>query len=345
MKRIKMVCVFLFWGLVHSLVSAQNFKLVEKWDHGDVYLGYIYASLIDNDGHLLICSANVGIRLLTPKTIFTFAPDGEGPGEIMGFRAWIDLGTDIGILERQEKLQVYSKKNGNYVWKENLWFKRERYPLSVKNAIYHENKWYFTGEGSDNFDMNFAKLYNILVFNDQRQPIKKLLTWETRIKDQHRFMSNYIIPCKERLFFMKENELSVTIINSKDASVVKTVKLEQPACYKPMPENFYAFKQYKNIFKEMLIDHENWRVGYSRISKVVVDGNYLVLQIRTCNEKLKRFCLLFYNVNTFKLEHQVFMDDYFLGAHNGKYYAYRNGDPSLDEDTDRCVINIYQLNK
>ena len=67
----------------------------------------------------------------------------------------------------------------------------------------------------------------------------------------------------------------------------------------------------------------------------------MVLQVRTCSKELKKFAMLFYNVDTLKLEKTVFTDGFFIGARDGKYYFYHNGNPGRDEGVDECIIDVY----
>jgi hypothetical protein len=76
-----------------------------------------------------------------------------------------------------------------------------------------------------------------------------------------------------------------------------------------------------------------------------VDGDYLVVQIRTCRDDMKKFALLFYSAKTFKLEKTVFLNDFLLGARAGKFYFFANGNPGRDEDTEEIVINVYAFEK
>jgi hypothetical protein len=141
---------------------------------------------------------------------------------------------------------------------------------------------------------------------------------------------------------MIENELKVYVVSTKTLEIIKEVQLEIPPFYKKMPESFYAWKEYKDR-SELPLDIEKWDMGYSSIQGIAVDGNYLVVQIRTPVEKMKKFALLFYNAETFKLERTVFLDDYLLDVKDGKYYCYANGNPGRDENTDECIINIYSF--
>ena len=65
--------------------------------------------------------------------------------------------------------------------------------------------------------------------------------------------------------------------------------------------------------------------------------------MRTCEAKLKKFALLFYNAENFKLERTIFTNDLLLGAKDGKYYFYANGDPGRDEEAEEFIIHIYSF--
>ncbi|MCP5105385.1 MAG: hypothetical protein GY950_18495 [bacterium] len=157
-------------------------------------------------------------------------------------------------------------------------------------------------------------------------------------------MSYFVIGYKtETVFVLIENELKVHIVSSKSLEVLKTVKLEVPAFYKKMPETFYAWKRYGNGNNNFARDLEKWDMGYSSMQKAVVQNGRLVVQVRTANPKMKKFALLFYNADTFKLEKTVFLNDFLLGAKDGKFYCFANGNPGRDEDTDDCIINIYSF--
>jgi hypothetical protein len=121
---------------------------------------------------------------------------------------------------------------------------------------------------------------------------------------------------------------------------VKEWNLEIHAFYKKMPENYFMMPKPGDSRSFMGVI-EDWKTTYSRITEAAIEDSYLVLQIRTCNKKQKKFAMLFYNVDTLKLEKTIFTDDFFIGARDGRYYFYANGNPSRDEGTDECIINIY----
>jgi len=343
MKYQGLKIIFLLLVFLLPLMGADNFIMTDKWNHGEKIFRDIISSSIDKDGNVLVGFYINGIRLITPGEVIAFAPYGEGPGDVMGWKEFVPYKGDIAIVEWADKTKVFTKKNDTYVYKERLWFKRGPYPFGVTGAAFIDNKWFFTGLANINFHPTISKICYLKVYDANRMPLKVLLKDEYKGKNQKHLMDFYIAGFKDRLYFLPENQLKTSVISIKNLKVINTVELEKPAFYKPMPAEFYSFKRYANVGKEMIADIEHWKTSYNRITKVLTEGNYLVLQLRTCSDELKKFCLLFYNAYSLKLEKTIFIDDFLLGSKNGNYYFYANGNPSLDDDTDNCVINIYQF--
>ena len=343
LKGIKIVLFFLI--LVFPIMGMDDFKLINQWDHGEQIFGRICISTIDKDGDVLVGFYKSGIRLITPEKIIAFAPIGEGPNEVIDFRSFVHYKGDIVIFEWSDKGKIFTKKDNTYVLKEILWFKRGQFPHFVTDVFFSDNKWFFAGMANLNFHPKISKICYLKAFDSNRMPLKIMLKDEFKGVNQKELMNFYLAGYKNRLFFFTENELKATVISIKDLEVLNTKDLEAPGFYKPMPPDFYSNKRYSNPVREMIADIEHWKTSYTRIVKVLVEGNYLVLQLRTCDNKLKKFCLLFYNVDNLKLEKTIFIDDFLMGSKDGKYYFYANGKPSLDDDTGNCIINIYTFKK
>ena len=156
-------------------------------------------------------------------------------------------------------------------------------------------------------------------------------------------MDYHLAVHNSRIFLIVENELKVYEISPDKVAVIKETNLESPPFYKKMPGDFYSFKKYNSPGRELSRDINYWRTSYSRITNIAVEDGYLVLQIRAFEDETKKFAMLFYNADTFKLEKTVFIDDYFIGAQDGKYYFFAHGNPGRDEDVDDLIINIYSM--
>lgn len=87
--------------------------------------------------------------------------------------------------------------------------------------------------------------------------------------------------------------------------------------------------------------------SYSAVTRIVVLKNrYLILQVRTCNPTKKRFALLFYDINnSFSLENIQYVDDLLLAGRKDLLYFVHGGDPMIDEEANRMIIDVYQLNQ
>jgi hypothetical protein len=223
----------------------------------------------------------------------------------------------------------------------------------IRDACFLENKWFFAGYHVSAVYKDKKKVQAALlkVYDDEGKPITLLIKKWFDSPHSYGNMDFYIAVHKNqnnKAFVLAENELRAYEISTKQLKVLKEWNLEVPKFYKKMPEDFYTKKQYKKQIGESRTFSRNihhWKTSYSRITKIAVEGGYLVIQIRTCSDKLKKFALLFYDINTLKLEKTFIIDDFFIGARDGKYYFYANGNPGMDEDIDECIINIYAFDR
>ncbi|MGE5344107.1 MAG: hypothetical protein ACM3SY_21790 [Candidatus Omnitrophota bacterium] len=338
MRRIvPIIFIILFSNLIFAVTF--DFKCIDQWKHEEIF-GNHFFSIIDKDNEVVGSFYKSPIRIISRNKIIQFAPRGEGPSELLGLEALFEYKGDLAAVERPEKMKIFTKKQGTYVWKETKWIKRGRFAHVVKNGIFFDNKFFLAGVEFLTLK-NDREVYFLRVLDGNGNLLKQLI--KNNSANPRFVLKNYYIKGykKDRVFFLIENELKVTLISSKTLEIVKEVPLEIPAFYKKMPEDFYTFKKYAQSGNEFHLDLETWSMGYSKITNCCTTDKHLVLQIRTCNDKLKKFALLFYNAETFKLENTVFIDDFFLGYKDGKYYFFANGDPGRDDNTDDCIINIY----
>lgn len=330
-----------------STLNAQTLELERQYTYDDDIFGYFSSAVIDKDNHIIAVFYRTPLRLFTPEKSITFAEMGEGPDQLLGLWAAGPYNDDLALVEMPNKIKIFTKKAGKYVWKETKWFKRGLYFHAVRGIAFLDNKWFFAGLNYIEMKKNDIRISFVKVYDADGNPLKELLEREVKDNQTEAYpytqMTHYISTCKDRLFYLPENELKVTVIDPKELKVVREISLETPACYKPMAPGLFAFKKYNKPGENQDADLHEWMSSYSRIMKVQCDGGYLVLQFRVFDKKLKKFALLFYNADTFKLEKTVFIDDCFMGARDGKYYFYAGGDPGIDEEeADKCIINVYR---
>lgn len=214
----------------------------------------------------------------------------------------------------------------------------------MRNGIFFDDKFFFAGY--ETVDSKGSEVYFLRVLDANGNLLKQLIKKRVESPIQFQNMKYYIEGYKtDKVFFLAENELKVVVVSSKSLEIVKEVQLETPNFYKKMPKDFYIFKKYDDPRDNFQLDIENWAVGYSRISNCIVDNDYLVLQIRTCSDKLKNYAILLYNAGTFKLESTIFIDDFLLGVKDGKYYFFAKGEPGRDHESEESIINIYTIEK
>ncbi|UCH97251.1 MAG: hypothetical protein JSV88_10480 [Candidatus Aminicenantes bacterium] len=332
---------------VLPLLGIEEFKKINQWNHGDQEIyKHLSRGIIDGDDHVITRTGGWGARslLITPKDVVSFAPIGQGPGDIYLLCASCPYQNDLAMVEYSQKLKIFTKKDNKYAWKETKWLKRDRYNQKITDMLFFKDKWFLAGHHPLNINESKKKktVSLLRIFDKDGKPIKELIIREIDIHERQCEMEHFVVLHDDRLFFLFENELKVYEIPLEKLEVTKEVKLEIPSFYKKMPEDFYMFKRYTNT-KDFVKDIQYWMTSYSRIINVLIEDGLLVLQLRTCKEELKKFALLFYDADSLELKKTFFIDDFLLGARKGIYYFYANGRPGLDDDIDECIINLYSF--
>jgi len=346
--------LLLFFGVLFVLLSSLfsqssgSFKQIDQWKHEGAF-GINGFSFIDEQNRLVAGFAKTGHMIITRDKIIEFAPRGEGPDELTRVYTVFLYKEGLAFVERPDKIKIFTPKGETYSCKDTKWLKRGRYMHIIRDGIFYDNKFFLAGmEGippkGEPYNYNYPEYSYMKVYADNGDSLKQLVRKKITPPSLFIYMGSQVVGYNsDRVFVMLDNELKVYVVSTKSLEIVKEVQLELPPFYKKMPECFYAWKEYKDAAREQLIDLETWDMGYSSIQEIVVDGNYLVVQIRTPVEKMKKFALLFYHAETLKLERTVFLDDLLLDAKDGKYYCFANGNPGRDDNTDECIINIYRF--
>ncbi|MFC2156109.1 hypothetical protein ACFLRB_06445 [Acidobacteriota bacterium] len=340
MKIFKILLFILILALF--LNGAKTFEKIETWHPGDETFGPFSFGIIDEDGKIIAAFFYSGNRVITPNKIIKIAPRGQGPGDLTDMMALFHHNNDIAFVERADKVKIFQKEGETYKIKEIKWLKRGKYAHTISDGIYLDNKWFLAGfEMIDaDIDKKIQHISFLKIYDKEGKPLKNLIKKQLDKANQFYLMDYYVVNYKDFVYFLPENELTVHLISLKELQVEKVVKLEIPEFYKKMPADFYAWKMYNKPNESLRKDFETWKTSYSRINKVVTADDYLVLQMRTCSDKLKKFALLFYNANTFKLEKTIFINDLLINTRDSKYYFFANGDPGRDEEAEDVKIHI-----
>jgi len=328
-----------------NIFGEDKFKIVDSWNHDHNFLGRIFFSIIDNDSHVIGTFYKIGNRLITKGSVSELAPRGQGPNELINIMALFQYKTDIAFVEGPDRIKIFEKKNDTYIYKRSIWLKRTRLFQTIKNGLYIQSKWFIAGFEHLNINEKKQKISLLKVYDAEGNILKNLMIQEYKKQNRYYMMDQFVLGKAEKVFFLSENELKVNLISAKTLEQITEVSLEIPAYYTPMPKEFYIHNTAYKSPNDFLRDEEHWKSSYSRITKAIIEGDYLVVQIRTCQEKLKIFALLFYSLNTFNLEKTILIDDLLLGAHESKYYFHANGGPGFEIDADKSIIHIYQFNK
>ncbi|MFC2155436.1 hypothetical protein ACFLRB_02965, partial [Acidobacteriota bacterium] len=135
----KNVAIFLLCLLLTlSLTASDNFRIVNKWDHTNKTIGYLFYSLIDKDDHIVGTFFMSGNRLITPDKVINIVPKKQGPGDVMNIRALFHYQENIAFVETAEKIKIFKKEGGTYKINEILWLKRGKLSHSIKDGVFFD---------------------------------------------------------------------------------------------------------------------------------------------------------------------------------------------------------------
>ncbi len=345
MKKFEEIFFFMSLFFLVSSVCARDLtlKLEQSFEHDTVFARVFSDAVVDRDGDLIVSFGVPGCVLVTPEKLELVAKLGKGPGDLSGSFAFniLDNG-DLVIEGFVGKTHVFKKENGVYEWQRNE-VRELRKTYAPTDTLFFKNRWYVAVFSTD-YDKKtnrFAVNY-LQVYSDKGKFIKNLIqeTYEEpwSINLFYCFLAKY----KNQVFFLSEDKLRLRIITGDDPQVTKTVNLEQPKFYKKMPKTFYHFPKGMVSSQDYWKNLGVWKTGYSRICNVLIDGRWLIVQVRTADEDNKLFGLLFYDADTFQLKHTVMTNDLLLANKDGKLYFFRGGNPTWD-DVEDTVFDIYNI--
>ncbi len=343
----------IFFFLILSHLFSQNkteFKRVAQWKHSPVFTTDVY-SFIDKDNHLVAALRNEHSVIITPKKITPFGYLKQPPARLTGISTAFFYNDDLAIVAQPDIINVFTRKGGTYVWKETKALQRGQSIHIIEEGLFYHGKFFISGLEALKIDDNpknrfLRRHFRLKVFAQNGTTLKNFCPVAIDGPTlQFEIISHLAGYHSDRVFFLAANELKLSVISADTLAVSKEVQLKVPSFYKKMPKTFYRWeRQYELATWEARLKYlQDCDRGYSAIEEMVVDHNRLILQMRTANPKLKKFALLIYNADSFKLETTVFLDDYLLDVKDGKYYTYQNGHPARDEGTDQCIINIYSF--
>jgi hypothetical protein len=347
MNRCLVSSIMIIFVLSGFVYGEKRFELIHKYTGDQIFGRYFFDAAVDKDGDLIAGFSIPGCMVINDKGISELGPYGQGPGDLDGYYTIFILdNNDLVVEGAVGKLKVFEKKNGKYTWKKTVWKQMGHRAFAVYDSLFYDKKWYFSGFGSYYGPKSKEfKVYYIKVYSYEGKFIKDMVEEVFPRPNKYHRMDSYLALYKNKVYFLIENKLHVRIISPTELKVEKEIQLETPDYYKSMPKDHYSLpeKFQPGSTADFRKEQYFWKTGYSRIVNAVIEGRWLVIQIRTCSEKLKRFALLFYNADNFKLEQTIFTDDFLLASRDGKYYFFKNGNPSYDEEAEEeAVINIYR---
>ena len=345
MNMLKTIIIILF--MVSSSfpgMGKKEFKQINKWNHGnkEIY-SIIYGTVINNKGNILFrAGKQMKSVYITPTDVKEFGFLGQGPSDLYMPLNSCNYLEDIAYYEVTGKIKIFTKKDNTYTWKETISLKSPMRTI-CRDFLFYNDKWFLAGVITKSWDLSKKKnrFFRFYAFDNKGEKLKGLLPVEAESPFKDGSLEYFLSLHKGRILFMVENELKVISIDTNKIEVLKENVLDAPSFYIKMPRDFYTQNDAQISQNKLGMDIEKWKTSYSIITNTAIENGYLAIQVRTCSDKLKKYAMLFYNAETFKLEKTFLIDDFFIGSRNGIYYFYANGNPGYDENADECIINLY----
>jgi len=338
-----------FWGIVvfflccHFMYSIE-IKLLKQWRHNCDLGGEVSHCLLDNDDNIILVH-RPGISLVNEKQFVNFAKWGQGPNEIENVYAICEYMDDLAVFEFLNKLKLFKKSAEGYSGKNRKWLKSNPSSYYLKDAFFVKDRFFLGGLviiSTQKGKLNGALLK---VYNDKSgQSEEDLIPVQYPEPSRYNEIRKHFAVDGDHLFFLSQHEMKAYQISLNEIALEKTIEVKIPDFYVPMPKSFFVYKRYEDNLG-FVRDIESWLTSYSAVTRMaVLQGGYLVIQVRTCNTNLKKFALLFYNIrNSFSLDKVFYMNDLLLAGRKDLLYCIHNGDPMEDEAANRLTIDVYQL--
>jgi len=323
-----------------SMAKAGEFVLVDTWEDQEFIAGgMLFGSFIDKDGDYLAQFQKDPPLIANKNGFKQLRQRGQGPGDLESLFGACYRGDDLTIFEWSGKIKLFSKEQGTYEYKDSIFRKAEGSHFYSKGIAFAHDRWFLSGIGLDyapEGDKSQIKVIFLKVYEANGLFFKDLLAEVTEYRG-HESLRQYMAPYQDKLLFMRETELEVTVLDTIKVEVERVVALERPKFYKALPDDFYFTESKKSLTIEQMV---NWQKGYSAVMNVAVSGKNLVVQVRTATPKLKRFAVLFYDLATFALKDTQFTDDLMLASQGDRFYFFKDGMPGFDDDAGPFKVEI-----
>jgi len=323
----------------------EHFKLQETWVMPEDYYGKIFYSTIDNDSHIVGTLYKTGNIIISRDKTILFSTFGQGPNEVMDVRAIFYIGNELAFFEGPERIKLFQKNKDSYEYKRSVWLESSASFHIVTNGLYCNSKIFLAGFEKLDFGNKESKASLLKVYNEKGDFLKNMIIIEIKKNQRKYMMDRFVMAYNNQVFFISENIPFVHIISADTLEEIDQIQLELPDFYKTMPKDFYSHEGAYKSFNEFMLDSDYWKTYYSIITKAIINEGNLIIQIRTCDKKRKKFAVLFYSADSFKLNKILFINDLLLGADKNYYYFYANGDPMFDEEADKSEIHVFSLKR
>jgi len=328
-------------------------RVEETWRHDKVFGGVRFGTLVDPDGALIGQFQMDPPFLITSESITELRPMGQGPGDLISAFGVGLRGEDLVVVEHSGKIKVFSKQKGTYAYKESIHRKAGVSAYMIEDFTWVGERFFIAGytleptDEKDRFTLVEVKAY------DHRgtflgNPIEE--TGESAdFQTRNTWIERHLKTDGHALYFMTEQSLELRVIDPLTATVTDRLRLERPPFYVPIAEDAYRLNEdngRKLRGPEIMMKLPEWRKSYSAVENIEITKDYMVVQLRTARDHLKRFALCYYTRGGgYVLRGLTYTDDFLVGSSGGRLYLMEGGHPGIDDDEpNQTIIHIVTPN-
>jgi len=344
MKKRLWIGMTIMLFICYKAIYPIDLKLERQWKHNIDLGGDISHCLLDHDGDLILVH-RPGISLVNENHYSHFASWGQGPNEIGNVFALCQYEDNIAVFEYKNKAKLFAKKDGQYAGKEVKNLKSSPSTYYLRDGYYSQNRFLLGGPVIFTIKNKILDGAMLKVYNDKSgETEKSIIPIKYQEPNHYNEIRTHFAEDEKYIYFMAQHEMKVFLISKISFDVEKTIEVKKPDFYVAMPKNYFGYNKDDKKF-DLFKEYVKWQTTFSAVTRIaVIEGGFLVIQIRTCSADAEKFGLLFYNINNnFALEKVILMKDYLLAGRKNLLYFVHNGDPMEDEEANRLIIDVYRV--
>ncbi|MDJ0841321.1 MAG: hypothetical protein QNK37_32725 [Acidobacteriota bacterium] len=326
-----------------------DLPLIETWEHDFPLGGRRFATLVHPDGSLIGMFQKDPPLRVDKNGVTQLRPRGQGPGDLESAFGLCLMDGALVVIEHTGKIKVFNREDNDFQWDRSIHRKAGPAGLFVDDIAWVAPHLYIAGVTYTIKDEEHAIRDHVKVYTQDGTYVNDLVRQtvpRSELVRANLFMEYHMKADDRHVYFIREDEPVLWVIDGKKARLIHKVTLETPAFYRSMPDDAYQFKKNGKMLmgRDLAEAQTAWKTSWSRITNLELSPEFIILQMRTPNRTDDKFALLFYD-HGFNLKHTRFTDDLLLASRDNRLFFLAGGNPGVDESAENLTIRIREIQK